>query len=203
MAKLEAIPGYAGMSAEAFPNGKDPLTPDNWGKAIGAYERILVTPSPFDAYLAGGAAALWPEAEAGLREFVQAGCPACPNGVGIGGGMSQKFGLLEDYWKATGSTQIDRGRFVVTHNAADMHAFKVASLRNLARTPPYFHDGSVATLPEAVRVMARVRLGKTLSDVRLRRTVAFLQSLTGKLPAAFTEVPVLPSEGFQTVSGKK
>lgn len=202
MAKLKAIPGYPALFAKAFPNEKDPVTPENWGKAIGAYERTLVTPSPFDAYLAGDAGAFSPAQEAGLREFVQTGCPACHNGVGVGGGMFQKFGLVEDYWKATGSQKIDKGRFDVTKNPADTYVFKVASLRNVAMTPPYFHDGSVATLPEAVRVMARVQLGKTLTDGQVSRLVTFLEGLTGRLPSGFTEVPELPAAAFHPPARK-
>ncbi|HSB68608.1 MAG TPA: cytochrome c peroxidase [Candidatus Methylomirabilis sp.] len=203
MAKLKGIPGYSGLFAKAFPEEKEPVTPQNWGKAIGAYERTLVTPSPFDAYLAGDEQALSPDAEAGLREFVQTGCATCHNGVNVGGGLFQKFGLLEDYWKATGSTQLDKGRVDVTHNPGDTYAFKVPSLRNVAMTPPYFHDGSVATLPKAVRVMARLQLGKTLSDTQVSRIVAFLRTLTGKLPSNFAEVPVLPASGFRPTGERK
>lgn len=202
MAKLKAIPGYQALFAKAFPNDKEPVTPENWGKAIGAYERTLVTPSPFDAYLAGDGKALASDAEAGLREFVQTGCATCHNGVAVGGALFQKFGLLEEYWKATGSAEADKGRFDVTHNPADMYVFKVPSLRNVAMTPPYFHDGSVATLPEAVRVMARVQLGRTLSDEQVNRIVAFLESLTGTLPPGFAEVPQLPAAGFRPAPGK-
>jgi cytochrome c peroxidase len=202
MAKLAAIPGYPELFAKAFPTEKDPVTPENWGKAIGAYERTLVTPSPFDAYLEGNATALSPAQEAGLREFVQTGCAACHSGVGVGGGMFQKFGLLEDYWKATGSQEIDKGRFDVTKNPADTYVFKVPSLRNVARTPPYFHDGSVATLPEAVRIMARVQLGRTLTDAQVASIVAFLGSLTGTLPSSFREIPELPAASFHPTPGK-
>ena len=202
MAKLAAIPGYPELFAKAFPNEKEPVTPENWGKAIGAYERTLVTPSPFDAYLEGDATALSPAQEARLGEFVQTGCPACHNGVGIGGSMYQKFGLIEDYWKATGSQEIDKGRFDVTKNPADTYIFKVPSLRNVARTPPYFHDGSVATLPEAVRIMARVQLGRTLTDAQVAHIVTFLESLTGTLPSTFREIPDLPAAGFHPVPGK-
>ncbi len=107
--------------------------------------------------------------------------------------MYQKFGLVEDYWKATGSQAIDKGRFDVTHDPADMYVFKVPSLRNVAMTPPYFHDGSVATLPEAVRVMARVQLGKALTEDEVRNIVAFLQTLTGPLPTEFATTPILPT----------
>jgi cytochrome c peroxidase len=202
MAKLKAIPGYPELFAKAFPNEKEPVTPDNWGKAIGAYERTLVTPAPFDAYLEGNATALSSAQEAGLREFVQTGCAACHSGVGVGGSMFQKFGLLEDYWKATGSQEIDKGRFDVTKSPADTYVFKVPGLRNVAKTPPYFHDGSVATLPDAVRIMARIQLGRTLTDAQVASIVTFLESLTGTLPASFSEIPELPAASFHPTPGK-
>src|SRR5262249_39776009 len=142
MARLKAVPGYADLFAKAFPGEADPVTADNWGKAIGAFERTLITPSPFDAFLTGDDHALSPSAKAGLRTFINVGCAGCHNGVGVGGGMYQRFGLVEDYWKVTASTTIDKGRFEVTRNLADMYVFKVPSLRNVAMTPPYFHDGS-------------------------------------------------------------
>ena len=95
--------------------------------------------------------------------------------------------------ESDGERPIDKGRFDVTKDPDDLYVFRVASLRNVAMTPPYFHDGSVATLPEAVNVMARVQLGVTLSDADTRDIVAFLESLTGKLPANFATAPVLPS----------
>jgi cytochrome c peroxidase len=196
MARIKAIPAYPPLFAKAFPKDADPVTPENWGKAIGAYERTLVTPSPFDRYLSGDESALGADAKAGLREFMQTGCIACHNGVDVGGGMYQKFGLVEDYWKATGSPTPDKGRFDVTKDPADMYVFKVPSLRNVAMTPPYFHDGSVATLPEAVRVMARVQLGRKLTDEQIGRIVAFLQSLTGSLPEDLATSPVLPAASF-------
>jgi len=124
MTRLKAIPEYRRRFAKAFPNEANPITPDHWGQAIGAYERTLVTPSPFDAYLAGNEAALTAQAKAGLREFIQVGCVSCHNGVGVGGGMYQKFGLVEEYWKATGSTTIDKGRVEVTQDPADTYVFK-------------------------------------------------------------------------------
>ena len=196
MARLKAIRGYAPLFARAFPGEKDPITPENWGFAIGAYERTLVTPSPFDAYLKGNTRALSPMARSGLGKFISTGCAACHNGVDVGGGMFQKFGVMKDYWKETGSTQIDKGRYDVTGKTGDMYVFKVPSLRNVAMTPPYFHDGSVATLPQAIRVMAKVQLGKTLSDQDVREITAFLNSLTGTLPADFHEPPVLPAAAF-------
>jgi cytochrome c peroxidase len=191
--RLSRIPGYTPLFKAAFPDEPQPMTLRNITKAVGAYERTLVTPSPFDAYLAGNQEAFPPAARVGLEKFINTGCVACHNGVGVGGGMYQKFGVVEDYWKATGSDPIDKGRFDVTKNPDDLYVFRVASLRNVAMTPPYFHDGSVATLPEAVKVMARVQLGVTLNDIDTRDIIAFLESLTGELPANFTTAPVLPS----------
>jgi cytochrome c peroxidase len=190
--RLEQIPGYAPLFEAAFPGDPGPMTGRNIAKAIGAYERTLVTPSPFDRYLAGDVDALSPKARAGLDSFVNTGCIACHNGVLVGGGMYRKFGMVEDYWKATGSKVIDTGRADVTKKPDDLYLFRVASLRNVAMTAPYFHDGSVATLPEAVRVMARVQLGVALDDAETGDIVAFLESLTGELPASFTTAPTLP-----------
>ena len=191
--RLARIPGYAPLFKAAFPEEPQPMTLRNIATGVGAYERTLVTPSPFDAYLAGKQEALPPVAKAGLEKFINTGCVACHHGVGIGGGMYQKFGVVEDYWKATGSDPIDKGRFDVTKDPNDLYVFRVASLRNVAMTPPYFHDGSVATLPEAVEVMARVQLGVALDAADTRDIVAFLESLTGELPANFATAPVLPS----------
>jgi cytochrome c peroxidase len=192
IAQIAAIDGYAAMFQRAFPNEAKPITPANLGLAIGAYERTLITPAPFDAYLDGNISALAPQARAGLRTFINTGCVACHDGVGIGGGLYRKFGLHEDYWKATGSREIDKGRFDVTKNDADLYVFKVPSLRNVAMTAPYFHDGSVATLADAVRIMARLQLGASLGDAETSDILAFLESLTGKLPDGFATVPVLP-----------
>jgi len=197
MARLKAIPGYPNLFARAFPGEKEPVTPENWGKAIGAYERTLVTPAPFDAYLEGDERALTAEAQAGLREFVQLGCAGCHNGAGVGGAMFQKFGLVEDYWKETHSPTPDKGRFDLTHKDADLYVFKVPILRNVTKTAPYFHDGSVATLPEAVRIMAKVQLGRTLSEQQTSQIVMFLDSLTGNIPETFATAVALPPAAFR------
>ena len=189
--RLDRIPGYAPLFKAAFAGDANPVTAQNIAKAIGAYERTLVTPSPFDTYLNGQSDALSATARSGLKKFINTGCVMCHNGVGVGGGMYQKFGLVEDYWLATGSTNIDKGRFDVTKDPTDLYVFRVPSLRNVAKTAPYFHDGSVSTLPEAVKVMARVQLGVPLSDADTHDIVAFLESLTGHLPANFTTVPAL------------
>lgn len=195
MQRLRDIEEYRRLFQQAFPEAKEPVTPENWGKAIGAYERTLLTPAPFDALLTGKGA-LSPAAEHGLRDFMQLGCASCHDGVGVGGHSFEKFGVVEDYWPATGSKVADKGREDVTHAAADRYFFKVPSLRNVASTPPYFHDGSVATLADAVRVMGRVQLGKTLEAEQVANVVAFLESLSGKPVGDAFSVPALPVRAF-------
>jgi cytochrome c peroxidase len=173
------------------------VTADNWGKAIGAYERTLITPSRFDEYLAGRTEALSKSELQGLRTFMDTGCSNCRDGVVVGGDLFRKLGIVENYWKETGSAHPDKGRLDVTMNPADMYVFKVPGLRNVATEPMYFHDGSVRTLPEAVRIMSKVQLGKTLSSQDTNMVVAFLNSLTGNLPDTFVAAPVLPLGGFR------
>lgn len=196
MARLKAIPGYGPLFAKAFPGEADPITPDNWGKAIGAFERTLVTPAAFDRYLAGDTTALTPQQRLGMVKFINTGCAGCHRGPLLGGTMYQKFGLVVDYWTATGSTEIDKGRFLETKDEADTYVFKVPMLRNIARTAPYFHDGSVATLADAIRVMALTQLGQRLSDEDVEDIGHFLDSLTGEIPAHYREPPVLPPGPF-------
>ncbi len=200
MARVKAIPGYAEMFQKAFPGEGDPVTADNWGKAIGAYERTLVTPSRFDEYLGGKADALSAVERQGLKTFLAAGCVQCHDGAGVGGGKFETFGVFVDYWKETGSKEIDKGRFNITKDSGDLYQFKVPGLRNVAMTPPYFHDGSVDTLPRAVRIMAKVQLGTDLSDRDAADIVVFLGSLTGKLPEDFAKAPVLPPAAFGETS---
>jgi cytochrome c peroxidase len=184
LAKLKEL-GYEAAFEAAFPGEAMPLNAANYGRALQAYERTLVTPAPFDRFLAGQDDALSPLQKRGLRAFVANGCVACHNGALLGGQQFQKFGVTKDYWSETGSEHIDEGRFLNTHNAADKYVFRVAMLRNVAKTAPYFHDGSVATLDGAVRVMARVQLGRNLPDDEVRSIVAFLESLTGEVPAHY------------------
>ncbi len=183
--RLKSIPEYVALFKKVFPQEKDPITLDNMAKAIAAFERILMTPSPFDAYLEGDKEALTEDARKGLKLFVKKGCAFCHNGVGVGGGSFQKF----DYGT-------DQGRYTVTKNEKDKKVFRVASLRNVALTYPYFHDGSVWSLEEAVRIMARKQLGVRLEDREVKYMVAFLESLTGERPDIV--VPVLPPSTAET-----
>ena len=202
-ARLRAIPGYRAMFEKAFPGEAEPMTAENWGKAVGAFERTLLTPAAFDRYLKGDKAALSAKAKQGLDKFMAFGCSGCHNGVTVGGQMYQKFGLTQDYWVLTGSKEIDlfkgrdKGRFQDTKDEADAFTFKVQQLRNVAVTPPYFHDGSVAELGDAVRVMARLQLGRDLADADVSDLVAFLESLTGEVPAQFAAVPSLPAAAYK------
>jgi cytochrome c peroxidase len=202
-ARLRSLPGYREMFEKAFPGEAEPVTAQNWGKAIGAYERVLLTPAPFDRYLRGDTAALSAQAKQGLDKFMSYGCAGCHNGVTVGGQMYQRFGITQDYWTLTGSQEIDlfkgrdKGRFQDTKNEADAFMFKVQQLRNVAVTPPYFHDGSVATLGDAVRIMAKLQLGRDLSPADIADIVAFLQSLTGEVPAKFAAVPNLPAAPYK------
>ncbi|MDG3004327.1 cytochrome-c peroxidase [Paludisphaera mucosa] len=195
-ARLAAIPGYPPLFREAFPGQDDPITADNLGAAVGAFERTLVARSRFDAFLEGKADALSPAERKGLQTFVETGCVECHKGVGVGGEGYRKFGVKSDYWKETGSDPPDEGRFGVTREAADRYKFKVPGLRDVALTAPYFHDGSVSELPKAVRIMAKVQLGDELSDEEVDAIVAFLGSLTGAEPEEFQKVPALPPGGF-------
>jgi cytochrome c peroxidase len=145
-----------------------------------------VTPARWDRYVAGDDGALTNDERAGLAKFLDAGCTTCHNGVDLGGQMYMKLGAVRPWPTAIA----DNGRFDVTKNEADRHVFKVPSLRNIEKTAPYFHDGSMATLEETVRAMGAYQLGKDLSTEEVASIVTFLKSLTGTLPQI--EKPVLP-----------
>ena len=197
MARLKAIPEYRELFGKAFPHDKDPVSPKNWASAIGAFERTLVVPSRLDSWLLGDDRALEERERRGLERFLVTGCADCHGGIGLGGSMYEKFGIHMDYWKATGSKELDRGRADVTGDPQDLYVFKVPSLRNVAMTPPYFHDGSVFELKEAIRVMGITQLGQEIPQEAIEELFQFLCSLTGPLPQGFSEAPVLPAGGFR------
>jgi len=190
--KLKEIKGYKELFKEAFPADTNPVTVDNFAKAVGAFERTLVTPSSFDAFLKGDTAALSGREKRGLRTYMEAGCIMCHLGPYVGGQTYQKFGILEPYWKYTKSEPIDEGRYAVTKKEADRYVFKVPIHRNVAKTPPYFHDGSVEKLEDAVWIMGKIQLGKGLSKSQVEEIVTFLKSLTGKIPEDALKAPLLP-----------
>jgi cytochrome c peroxidase len=161
------------------------LTPQNIQTAIAAYERTLQTPnSPFDQWLFGNDDALTETELRGYSRFKELGCVSCHQGRNVGGNMYQTFGVMGDYFEGRSNlTDADLGRFAVTGNELDRHSFRVPSLRNVELTAPYFHDGSVDSLPDAVRVMAIYQLGRPLSDGDVDDIAAFLRTLTGELPS--------------------
>lgn len=187
VSRLAGIKEYQEMFKKAFPEDSDPITYDNLKKAIGAFERKLVTPSRFDKYMAGDNAALTESEKNGMQTFIDAGCTACHSGSLLGGNMYQKFGLYGNYWDYTKSKTVDEGRSKITENESDKHFFKVPSLRNVEKTYPYFHDGSVASLEDAVKIMGKIQADKDLTDDEIKAIVEFLKTLTGEVPAEYTE----------------
>jgi cytochrome c peroxidase len=169
-----------------FPGQQNPVTLENIGKTIGAFERTLVTPSRFDAFMHGDDDALNAKEKEGLKVFIDKGCTSCHNGVGIGGGSLQKFPAVKPYKYAS------LGDFV--GDASGM--VKVPLLRNVAETGPYFHNGAVWDLNEAVKIMGETQLGITLTDQEANSIVAFLDSLTGKKPDV--HYPLLPASTAKT-----
>jgi cytochrome c peroxidase len=188
VARLRQIPGYVEGFARAYPGDAQPLSYDHVGDVIGAFERGLVTPSRWDDYLRGNESALSSAEVEGLKVFTDIGCMVCHTGNLLGGNSFQRAGVVKP-WK----DQRDQGRFQVTKDPGDKMVFKVPTLRNVAETGPYFHDGSIATLPEAVRVMAQHQLGLELEEREITAIVAWLRSLTGELPKAYIAQPQLPT----------
>ncbi len=187
--RLNKIPFYVDKFSLAFPNSDNPITYQNLKNAIGAFERQLLTSSRFDDFLAGNKNALNEKEKEGFVAFNTVGCVSCHSGVAIGGNMLMKFGIFEDYAPLTKSKKIDFGKFENTGKETDKFIFKVPSLRNVAKTFPYFHDGSVEKLEDAVQIMAKTQLGKNLSDEEVENIVAFLSSLTGELPNEYKVAP--------------
>ena len=190
---LKSIPGYEPLFAAAFAESEDPITYDHMAKAIGAFERGLVTYSRFDDYLAGDDAALNKVEQAGLVAFMDAGCITCHTGVYVGGGMYKKLGLVQPW-----GNDADQGRYDVTGEDSDRQVFKVPSLRNISHTGPYFHDGSVSSLNEAVRLMAEHQLGLPVSNEQVISIIAFLNSLEGSIDEDYIAIPELPASGETT-----
>ena len=190
---LKSIPGYVTLFQKAFPGEADPVTYDNFGKAVGVFERQLLTPSRFDAYLAGADAKLSTDEKRGLQLFINTGCISCHNGPALGGALYQKLGLVTP-WPGLEDT----GREQATQRETDRFFFKVPSLRNVEKTGPYSHDGSIKELPKMVGMMAQHQLGRKFSDEEVASVVDFLKALTGELPTEFIKEPKLPESGPDT-----
>jgi len=185
--RLSGIEEYVDLFSKVFQEDDPSLTYDNLKKAIGAFERKLITPTKFDDYLAGNNNALTEMEKEGLQTYINAGCVACHSGNALGGNMYQKFGLFGNYWEYTKSEKIDNGRFDVTKNESDKYVFKVPGLRNIEKTYPYFHDGSVGDLKQAVSIMAKSQSNKDLTEKEVNDIVTFLNTLTGEVPDELKE----------------
>lgn len=191
-AVLRTIPGYEPMFQAAFPGVDQPISYENAATAIGAFERTLLTPAPIDHFLAGKLDALSAEQVEGLAAFLDAGCVACHSGAAIGGQGFFKLGQVQPY-----ETK-DAGRFDVTGKEEDRGVFKAPSLRNIEKTGPWLHDGSITSLPEVVRLMGKHQLGRELEPAQVESIVAFLGALTGDLPTDKIAAPELPPSGPKT-----
>jgi cytochrome c peroxidase len=193
VAVLTSMPEYVAAFRRAFPGEPNPVTLDNAANAIGAFERELMTPSRWDQFLNGDKQALTDQEKAGFLKFVDAGCVACHNGALLGGNSFQKLGVAKSW-----PDPHDPGRQKVTKAAADKFVFKVPSLRNVAKTGPYFHNGSVPTLDAAIERMSEYQLGRPLDRRDIESIATWLQSLTGRLPEDLIRPPQLPKSTGRT-----
>jgi len=173
--KIRAIPEYRAAFAAAFPADKAPVSYQNLAEAIAAFERTLITPGRFDDFMNGDAGALDEAEQRGLATFIKLDCKTCHDGKLLGGETYEPLGKEHPY-----ENQSDPGIYALTKDEDDRMVFKVAPLRNVALTAPYFHDGKIATLEEAVRLMGKLQLDKELSDRQVGDITSFLKTLTDK-----------------------
>lgn len=190
--RLKKIEGYEPMFAEAFPDAQDPLTFENIRLAIAAFERKLITPSRFDEYMAGDESALSDEEKRGLSAFIGLRCVNCHTTTTFGGSMYERRGFFNNFQEVSGSSSGDLGRFEVTGVPEDTLMFKVPTLRNIEHTAPYFHDGQVFDLREAIRIMGKAQLDHDLSEKQIDRVEGFLKTLSGSIPAKYKIAPPMP-----------
>lgn len=197
-ARFGADPDYARAFARLYP--EEGITVRTIRDAMFHFERSLVTPNArFDRYLRGDKQAITAAELRGYQLFKSYGCVACHQGVNVGGNLFQKFGIMGDYFADRGATPgaADYGRYAVTQREEDRFVFRVPSLRNVALTAPYFHNGSAQTLEEAVTVVARYQLGRTISDADMADIVRFLKTLTGE----YRGQPLAPRPSEERASG--
>lgn len=196
--RIKQIPGYIQAFKKVFPKDKEP-TIANAAKAIAAYERTLITPnSPFDKYMKGNKKAMTAQQIRGMKLVDEIGCTSCHTGVNFAGDQKMGEGNYQPFPQIPGSKYdkqydllSDLGRYEVTKKAEDKNHWRVPTWRNIAITAPYFHNGKVKTLDEAVRVMAKTQLDMDLKDNQVEDIVAFLNALTGEFPKQ--SMPMLPN----------
>jgi len=198
--RLRKIPGYVEAFKKAFPKEKNPITVHTMAKAIATYERTLITPnSPFDKYMKGNKKAMNAQQVRGMKLVEEIGCTSCHTGVNFNGAdLAMGEGNYQPFPQIPGSKYdkqydltSDLGRYEVTKNPEDKNKWRVPTWRNIAINAPYFHNGKVATLDEAVRVMAKTQLGMDLKKNQVEDIVAFLNALTGEFPQQ--TMPQLPN----------
>jgi cytochrome c peroxidase len=198
MDRVRKIPGYKVYFDKAF--GENSMNVDNAAKAVAAFERTLITPnSAYDKYVKGDKQAMTEQQVRGMNKFASTGCTGCHSGAAFNGpemkpgeGFFTKFPTFTDNkYVAQYRLADDRGRQEVTGDKADANMFRTQTLRNITDTAPYFHNGSVNDLAEAVRVMAKTQLNMDLQDAEVNDIVAFLGALTGEYPEM--TMPRLPA----------
>lgn len=172
--RLRELPRYKNLFAEAY-HQDSTITYAKVAKAIGAFERTLMTPGRLDRYLAGDKSVLSAQEKQGLKKMLDYGCIPCHSGSAMGGALFHKFGLFDNYQRFTNSKNHDSGKMAITKRPEDQDVFKVPSLRNITKTAPYFHDGSVEKLEDAVQIMANLQLGRQLSEQDVKDIMAFLE----------------------------
>lgn len=178
--RIKSIPSYAPAFRQAFPGSSDPITFDHFAQAVATFEQGLLTPSRWDRYLDGDTSALNEGEKQGLRLFLKTGCASCHAGRGVGGNSYQKLGYPKNW-----TNQHDLGRYQVTSFDRDRMVFKVPTLRNIEKTGPYFHDGQISSLNEAIDLMAQYQCGEKLSSDEIDQIAIFLKTLTGPLPTSY------------------
>ncbi len=180
--RLGKVDYYNKAFKEVFPMVDTFITIETIKLAIGAFERTLITPAPIDNYLKGDMNAISTKAKLGIKAFVDNGCIPCHSTTTVGGQMAQKFSLYGYYWDYTNSTHIDKGKYEVTQDPSDKFVFKVPQLRNIEKTYPYFHDGSVDSLRDAIIIMGKAETNIRLKDEDVDNILEFFKTLTGKIP---------------------
>jgi cytochrome c peroxidase len=206
--RLYKMPAYVEMFKMAFPNEENPVNPDNVAKALATYERVLNTPnSSYDRYLKGEMTALTEQQLRGMKTFAEAGCPTCHSGPNFSGpqnpdGFFMKFPLFagSDYDKKYKLLD-DLGRYDVTKHEQDKYVWRVPTLRNIALTAPYLHNGSAVTLFEVIKVMGKTQSNRDLSDEQITDIAMFLDALTGDFP--IQTIPRMPAAPGMTFTSSK
>lgn len=204
--RIKKIPGYVEAFKKAFPKDQN-ITIDNMARALATYERTLITPnSPFDKYVRGNKKAMTPQQIKGMKLVDEIGCTSCHTGDNFNGeGFKMGEGNYQPFPQIPGSKYdkmyeitLDLGRYEVTKKAEDKNHWRVPTWRNIAITAPYFHNGKVKTLDEAVRVMAKTQLDLDLNETQVLDIVAFLNALTGEFPRQ--TMPMIPNTVNMTVT---